>query len=248
MPPDELPDRLARRHHRHRQPHPRRAAAPPVDVRHRRRPGRRAERRAPLRPVAAGRRLAAWHPTFGHVESDRGLDQAQVRERLREVSEQLAGRRIDLLGEQADVVAVARGAARRARAPSPPRLRARSTRRARTSRSGRRPRLLRRRPSRRSRSDARTRPSASSFETSSIVAFARGSSNSTKPTIGISRLAASARPSSPKYWRNAFVSGSTPSWSTALRIAAQAFFQLSRSPSRSSAVAIGASGRARPRP
>ena len=39
---------------RHRPPLTRRAAAPPVDARHRRRPADRAERGAPLRPVAAG--------------------------------------------------------------------------------------------------------------------------------------------------------------------------------------------------
>src|SRR6185437_1558217 len=45
------------------------------------------------------------HGLFRQVEGDRGLDQAEMRERLREVPDQLAGVRVDLLGQQADVAA-----------------------------------------------------------------------------------------------------------------------------------------------
>ena len=59
MPADEpLPDDWRDGDHAHRRAHPRRAAAPPVDPRHHRRPAASGRTRAPLRPVAAGRRVA----------------------------------------------------------------------------------------------------------------------------------------------------------------------------------------------
>src|SRR5438046_1328001 len=45
----------------------------------------------------------------GLADGPRRVDEADVTERLREVAEQFPGRRVDLLGEQSQVVAVADG-------------------------------------------------------------------------------------------------------------------------------------------
>src|SRR4051812_20077096 len=70
-----------------------------------------AERAEPASPVAdegvaaSGWRSAGWPSVERGVQGDGGVDQGQVRERLREVADLLAGEG-DLLGVQPDVVGV----------------------------------------------------------------------------------------------------------------------------------------------
>src|SRR5690242_15001166 len=74
----------------------------------------------PVRTVRPRHDTSAGSPTFtatsrpsdtallGLADRPRRVDEPNVAERLREVAEQLAGRRVDLLGEQPDVVDVRR--------------------------------------------------------------------------------------------------------------------------------------------
>ena len=67
-------------------------------------------------------------------ERDRGVDEREMDESLREVAEELAASRVDLLGVEADVVRGSSELAPSARCPPRPARRGRARRRARTSR------------------------------------------------------------------------------------------------------------------
>ena len=92
------------------------------------------------RGCSAGRVPAVHRRRQVRREVEGGVDEREVRERLREVPEQALRLGVVLLGEQAEVVARGRRAARTARAPRRAGRAARSSRRARTSTAGRRPR------------------------------------------------------------------------------------------------------------
>ena len=113
----------------------------------------RADRGSPVRRGVLARARAPGGPPrswFALPEHQRGVDQREVGERLREVAELAAGDRVVLLGQQADVVAQAEQALEElARLGDAARMPAR--RPARTCRPGRRPRPAARRPPRRPR-------------------------------------------------------------------------------------------------
>ena len=115
-------------------------------------PGALQRRLDPRQAVLVGETVGAPE------QADRGVDQRDVRERLREVADQALGDRVVLLGEQADVVAQRRAAARTAPRPRRGARSAAGRRPARTSRPGTRP------PARQAVDVLRVRPSRSADE------------------------------------------------------------------------------------
>ena len=79
-----------------------------------------ATRNSPADEVFANRQKSGDRPYLGPGDGPRGVDQADVAERLREVAEQVTGVRVDLLGEQPHVVDVADGPLEHRRGPGRP--------------------------------------------------------------------------------------------------------------------------------